>query len=168
MEKEGHLLTRWQNLPDIELYMDQLITYIEMQLNFLVVNDENLITPSMVNNYVKLKLIPKPVKKRYHKEHLAYLTAITVLKQVIPIPIVKNGVDQLIDIHGHKEAYNLFCDVFENVYSSLSQQIETHAELFTLDGISSDTLSLYLACIALVTKVKAIEQINNIGGNENE
>lgn len=164
MEQVQHSLDRWQDLPDIELYMDQLVTYIERQLEFLVVNDDKLITPSMVNNYVKLNLIPKPVKKRYRKEHLAYLTAITVLKQVMPIPTVKNGVDQLIEIHGQKDAYNLFCDVFENVYANLSHQIAQNTEKLILDGITKDTLSLYLACIALVTKIKAIEQINHIGG----
>lgn len=164
MEQVEHSLERWQDLPDIELYMDQLVTYIERQLGFLIVNDENLITPSMVNNYVKLKLIPKPIKKRYRKEHLAYLTAITVLKQVMPIPTVKAGVDQLIDIYGQKDAYNLFCDVFENVYANLSCQVDQNSEKLILDGITKDTLSLYLACIALVTKIKAIEQIYRIGG----
>ena len=50
---------RWEELPDIQLYVDQVVSYIEMHLTDLdVAQDGKLITASMINNYVKMKLIP--------------------------------------------------------------------------------------------------------------
>ena len=51
-------LPRWHELPSIDLYMDQLISLIERYLAPLSIPDEKIITPAMVNNYVKMKLIP--------------------------------------------------------------------------------------------------------------
>ena len=79
-----HKLPRWNALPDIELYMDQVVAVMEKQLSLYQENyaeDARLITPSIINNYVKLKIIPAPVKKRYSREHLAYLIIICILKQ---------------------------------------------------------------------------------------
>ena len=64
-------LPRWEELPDFDIYMDQVITLIERYLNILDDGKQQLITSAMVNNYVKLKLIPKPNKKKYNKEHIA-------------------------------------------------------------------------------------------------
>ena len=56
-------LPRWHELPDIELYMDQVITLIEKYLSPLITLEKHtLLTSSMVNNYVKHGLIPAPVK----------------------------------------------------------------------------------------------------------
>ena len=56
---------RWNELPDVELYMDQLVGYAERHLEPLNVGQEGrLITSSMINNYVKMKLVPAPIKKK--------------------------------------------------------------------------------------------------------
>ena len=81
-----HRTVRWENLPDLPLYMDQVVTYLERQLElFQSVQSEKLVTASMVNNYVKSKLIPRPEKKKYTREHLARLLMVCTLKQVLPI-----------------------------------------------------------------------------------
>ena len=86
-------LPRWHELPDIELYMDQVITLIEKYLSPLITLEKHtLLTSSMVNNYVKHGLIPAPVKKRYNQKHLAFLIAITLLKQVLTLPEIKQGI----------------------------------------------------------------------------
>ena len=76
---ESYHLPRWDELPDMELYMDQVVTLIEKHIRFLANNDDKLITSAMINNYVKLGLMPKPEKKRYERTHLAYLIVITLL-----------------------------------------------------------------------------------------
>lgn len=78
----------------------------------------------MINNYVKLKLIPKPDKKKYGREHLAYLVAITILKQVLTIPEVRDGIVWLAEKVGPKQAYNLFCQEQERELSALFQPPE--------------------------------------------
>ena len=60
-------LPAWDMLPGIELYMDQVIALLTQYLNFLPREEgaDNVATPAMINNYVKMKILPPPVKKRY-------------------------------------------------------------------------------------------------------
>ncbi len=78
-----HLPT-WEELPDLELYMDQVVSlvirYVNLQPHSAL--KDSILTASAVNNYVRLKLIPPPVKKRYSRIHLAYLIVICCLKGV--------------------------------------------------------------------------------------
>ena len=83
-------LPRWDELPDIDLYLDQVLTLLDKYLGpFLPENGGHALTASMINNYVKLRIVPAPVKKRYGRVQLAYLLVIGLLKQVLPIPDVK-------------------------------------------------------------------------------
>lgn len=85
--QEKKVLPLWNELPDIDLYMDQVTSLVNRYLE----NEtkERMLTPSMVNNYVKMKLMPAPVKKKYGREHLMYLIVICVLKQVMPLSSVE-------------------------------------------------------------------------------
>lgn len=74
-------LPAWEMLPDIGLYMDQVITLLERTFSTALPKGE--ITKSMVNNYVKVGLVPRPVGKKYDREHLAVLLMIGVLKQAL-------------------------------------------------------------------------------------
>jgi len=79
-------LVEWDQLPDIGLYMDQVVTILERQSGqYLQGDDIKAITPSMVNNYVKDGTIKRPVLKKYGREHLADLLILNSAKQVIPI-----------------------------------------------------------------------------------
>ena len=104
-------LPRWEELPNFDLYLDQVITLIEGYLqNLFDEENDTILTAAMINNYVKLKLIPKAEKKRYNRMHIAYLIAITILKQVLTISEVKQGIEYQAGINGLKEAFNLFCE----------------------------------------------------------
>lgn len=77
----------WDRLPEIYLYMDQVLTYMNKQLEPLArTEDANLLTSSMINNYVKDGVLPRPEQKKYSREHLAMLTVICMLKPVLAIP----------------------------------------------------------------------------------
>lgn len=79
-------LPKWRNLPDLDLYMDQVVTYLERELTHLTVEEqEKMITTWMINNYVKGGLLNNPVKKKYSREHIAYLLAICSIKQILSI-----------------------------------------------------------------------------------
>ena len=73
----------WEDLPDLALYMDQLISYMPRQL--IRFDGGPALTSAMVNNYIKDGLMPRAEGKRYARPHLAYLTAICALKQVLPV-----------------------------------------------------------------------------------
>lgn len=77
---------RYAEFPQVDLYMDQVLQVLEQALApFDPPGREKLLTSTMVNNYVKQNLLPPPCKKRYGRDHLAYLLMICVLKQVLPI-----------------------------------------------------------------------------------
>ena len=69
-----HHLPRWNELPEIDLYLDQVVNYLEKYLGILSSNDDDkIITKTMINNYVKQGIMPAPEKKKYGKTHIAYL-----------------------------------------------------------------------------------------------
>ena len=72
---KSYSLPLWSEFPDIELYMDQVISLLTkyLEIYYRAIGTEKFITPSMINNYVKLKIIPSPEKKKYSRKHLAYL-----------------------------------------------------------------------------------------------
>ena len=88
--EEYHLPT-WAELPSLELYMDQVIILLTQYLSFIPMTneDDKLITASIINNYVRMKVIPPPVKKKYSRIHIAYLIMICVLKQSLNISSVQ-------------------------------------------------------------------------------
>ena len=80
---EGERPVEWEELPDIGLYMDQLISYMPRQL--IHYGEGERLTAAMVNNYIKDGALPRAEGKRYTRTHLAYLTAMCALKQVISV-----------------------------------------------------------------------------------
>ena len=70
-------LPDWDSLPQLDLYMDQVILLLTQYLSPLErYGEEKAITASIINNYVRMKVMPPPVKKRYSRVHLAYLIII--------------------------------------------------------------------------------------------
>jgi hypothetical protein len=106
-------LIRWNDLPRFPIYADQLLQIVQDELSFIQVGGENLITKSMVNNYVKWEMMPKPVKKKYEKLHIVSVIVITILKQVLPITKIKDGIKLQIALQGNEGAYNSFCEALE-------------------------------------------------------
>lgn len=85
-EGGGLSCPEWEQLPAIPLYVDQVLQYLRDSLRFFERDDEDvLLTNSMINNYVKKDVLPHPEKKKYSREHLAALTVICMLKQVLAI-----------------------------------------------------------------------------------
>lgn len=83
-------LTRYDQLPNVTLYRDQVIEYVALWMEPLsICVEQPVITPSMINNYVKIGLVPAPVKKQYGREQIARLIAICIFKQVLPIAAVQ-------------------------------------------------------------------------------
>ncbi len=113
-------LPRYGEFPSIELYIDQLINYIEEQLDFLPLeDDEKLLTTSMVNNYVKQGIIAPTVKKKYAKYHIAYLIVVCILKQVYSINEISELIKIQISTYPIERAYDYFCTEIENAAKSV-------------------------------------------------
>lgn len=79
-------LPPWEQLPEMDLYMDQVMSYLKSKLEPAFVEDiDKIITPYMINNYVKANLITPPTSKKYSKEQIGYLLGVCSVKQVLSI-----------------------------------------------------------------------------------
>lgn len=110
-------MPRFDELPNIALYMDQVLSVIENSLAIFCADDEEkIITKSMINNYVKQKVVEKPVKKQYQQFHVAYFIMISILKRVLSI----SEISKIINYHDLEPAvlYDMFCDTLEKCLKS--------------------------------------------------
>ncbi|MBQ9686900.1 MAG: DUF1836 domain-containing protein [Oscillospiraceae bacterium] len=123
----GHRLPRWEALPDLELYMDQVLSLTERFLGAYPGFDSKGLTASMVNNYVKLGVIPAPVKKRYSRVHLARLLMVCLLKAALPIASIGTLFSAALRDSTEEALYNSFCDAFEATGTAAVEVVDTTA-----------------------------------------
>lgn len=154
-------LPRWHELPQIELYMDQVITVVEQYLSPVIDREKHLLlTSSMVNNYVKLDLIPAPQKKKYNQQHLAFLIAITLLKQVLTIPEIKKGILFQSSVVGIREAYNLFCEEQEAALAVIAAQLLGKTPVPTFqEVIPTEMMAIKAATLSFALKMLSEKMI---------
>lgn len=88
---DNYRLPEWQEIPNIGLYMEQVIILLKQYLDYLPpeLKEEQFITATTINNYVRKKIMPEPVKKKYYRVHIAYLIMICLLKQSLSIPMIQ-------------------------------------------------------------------------------
>lgn len=88
---DRYRLPEWDTIPDIGLYMEQVICLLKEYLDFLPpeLKEEQFITAATINNYVRKKIMPEPEKKKYYRVHIAYLIMICTLKQSLPIATIQ-------------------------------------------------------------------------------
>ncbi|KAF1302430.1 DUF1836 domain-containing protein [Enterococcus saccharolyticus] len=148
-------LPRWDELPELDLYMDQVITLIDKYASPIIQSEKHpLLTASMVNNYVKKGLIPPPVKKRYTKRHVAFLVAITLLKQVLTISEIKEGILFQGHVIGIRQAYNLFCEEQEKAIQHVCLYA-TGKSVSAEESIPTEYLAVKAATAAFANKLLA-------------
>lgn len=118
----------WDRLPEIYLYMDQVLTYMDKQLN-LFERDENssLLTSSMINNYVKDRILPRPEQKKYSRDHLALLTVICMLKPVLSIQDIASLMNSLLQDASKSEMYNSFCSAQSAAMKEVCERVRSTA-----------------------------------------
>ncbi|HJJ14783.1 MAG TPA: DUF1836 domain-containing protein [Clostridiaceae bacterium] len=139
-------MPRWNELPNVNLYLDQVVTFINSSLNsFILSNVSNssktenqVLTKTMINNYVKNKLIEPPKKKKYSKVQLAKLFVICILKQVYSMNDIKDLINIALQHSDIKIAYNSFCDQFEEAL------LCTYKRKDYIDNYSKDDTNKYL------------------------
>ncbi len=101
----------WDELPEIELYMDQVVGFISRKLSQCFgADDEKSITATMVNNYVKQKLIASPQKKKYDRTQMAQLIIIFLMKKIFSITEIGDFLAYLAHLSDMPTAYDLFGD----------------------------------------------------------
>lgn len=166
---EAYHLPSWDQLPEIEFYMDQVIEYINGYMRVFEDNG-NHITPSMINNYVKLGLIPPPIKKKYSKVHISNLIVITIIKQVSVISLIKDAILVQVKNSGGRGAYNLFCTELEKSIRGM-HKIISNQKIYIDEDLSAETIAVKAICNALSNKIiamKTVELSMRVIGDEND
>ena len=149
MEQEIRVLElpTWEVLPDIGLYMDQVVTLMDRTFSPALPKGE--MTKSMVNNYVKVGMIPRPTGKKYDRDHLAMLIMIGVLKQALSM----ESISRLLEVvcrDGVKEGY----DRFRMMTESIDQSAQSGRVELQIDGESAQEQALRLGIMAALCTIR--------------
>ena len=149
----------WDALPDIGLYMDQVINYLERQIGSLFPpNKEGAITSSMINNYVKAHIIPRAQSKKYSQEHIALLLAAFVLKKALTTQdmgvLLVKGEDSAID-DSYRSFYEHYRGTLLECGKTVAQEMRASLEEEPFGGDSLRPLALKLAVEASIRSLAA-------------
>lgn len=137
-------------IPNIDLYVDQLTTFIE---DNSFSNTEKNLTKSMVNNYCKNKIIPSSTKKKYNKSHIMYLIIIYNTKSIISISDIKKIFDTFSEedlINYYNITTNLMLDFNNHFYERINSDID---KILSNDNLDSD--KKYIAILATKLAIEA-------------
>ena len=115
-----------EDIPNIDLYMDQVTTFMDSRMRKKSRNpqEDKIMTKTMINNYAKNDLLPPPVKKKYSKEHMLVLIFIYYFKSFLSISDIQKVLNPLTDrFFGKSEEFDL-TKVYDEVFCWEDQQIE--------------------------------------------
>lgn len=136
---------KWSELPSIDLYLDQVLLYVNQLDSSSIVDDEKGLTAAMINNYVKNGHLDKPIKKKYSRRQLARLIVITCLKNVFSIQEISKTISSLTK-DGNSEA------MYDNFVMCMNE--EKREGLPEVIVSACDTVRLYKKTHDLVEKLK--------------
>lgn len=114
-----------ETLPNIDLYMDQVTTFMDKQLAASRRYEEDkILTKTMINNYAKNRLLPPPNKKKYSKNHILLLIFIYYFKNILSINDIKDLLTPLTNTYFKEEDGFSLESIYEEVFSLEKEQVE--------------------------------------------
>ena len=123
-----------KEIPNIDLYMDQVLTFMNGHLeNAKRYEDDKIMTKTMINNYAKNHLLPPPDKKKYTKEHMMVLMFIYYFKNILSIGDIQSILTPLTDRYFDKGKDLNLTKIYEEVFSLEKSQIEQIKEVIVQD-----------------------------------
>ncbi len=141
---------KWEELPEIDLYLDQVLLYVNQVTSSAISQNDKLLTASMVNNYVKHGHLSKPLKKKYNRSQVARLIVVTALKNVFAIQEICQTLELLTAANGSQESYDGFVTCMNDAGNEQLPEVVVSA---------CETLKLYY---------KTHELVKKLGGKTNE
>lgn len=133
----------WDNLPDIDLYRDQVLGYMKRQHSLQP--DAAQLTGAMINNYIKSGLLPRANGKKYTKKHLVYLTAICSLKQVLSVGETDALLKLQPDVSEAKGFYERYLEIMEKAFQEMAESLN---ENDTKERLAAVALELAISSYA--------------------
>lgn len=120
------------DIPEIDLYMDQLTTFMEDKLNANKRSDDDkTMTKTMINNYTKNNLLPPPVKKKYSREHLLLLVFIYYFKNILSIKDIETVLAPLTEKYFPDGSSFELADIYKEVCKIEKEQLDSIKENVT-------------------------------------
>ena len=146
-----------EDIPNIDLYMDQVTSFLDTRLRSTTRNKEEdkVLTKTMINNYAKNDLLPPPIKKKYNKDHMITLLIIYYFKYFLSISDIETIVRPLNETYFGKEDSISLVDIYEvlreqeekqniAVIDDIKEKYETAAGLFeTSDEDEKEVLTMF-------------------------
>ena len=145
-------LPRYEEIPDVGLYLEQTTKYIN---GFLEPLPESTLTASMISNYVKKRLIASPLRKQYSREQIAYLIFIALAKNILSLDALANMVNLQQRTYDLPRAYEYFRQEFEGLLR-FSFELTDTLEIHGVD--QTDEKHLFHTCIASLTQKLYLER----------
>lgn len=139
---------KWEDIPNIDLYLDQVLLYVNQVCAPISPDKDKGLTASMVNNYVKHGYLTKPDKKKYQRKQIARLIAITTLKSVFSIQEIAQTLNTLQTQASSDKLYDAFVDYMNHGIDPENPIIQT----------SCQTVKLYHQTLDLIL-IKEEEEI---------
>ena len=150
-----------EEIPNIDLYMDQVTTFMETQLRSTKrYEQDKILTKTMINNYAKNHLLPPPVKKKYSKDHLILLMMIFYLKNIISINDIDTALSPLIKDYFNdgnnslEEIFKLFIQYMKDTddnQSIIDAYVKSNEYFSNLDNEDNKEYLQTLTLIATLT-----------------
>lgn len=127
---EDFRLPRYNELPNVGLYLEQVTKYIN---GYLVPLGYPELTTSMVSNYVKKGVIASPIKKQYYADQIAYLMFIGIAKSLLSMENIAQLFEMQKKVYAPDVAFNYLCAEFENMLKFVAGQIDTLNNIETVN-----------------------------------
>ncbi|MEA4831766.1 MAG: DUF1836 domain-containing protein [Oscillospiraceae bacterium] len=163
---KNHRFPRYSDLPDIDLYIDQLVSILDKNLSVLYLSDgkicETPITASMINNYVKHEAVPRPKRKRYGKDHYAYLFIICALKQVYSINEIGDFMSHNLKTRSVGELYDKFCEETEKAIAVINELISGEIPVADAKSSEKDFVTVKMAIFTVIMKLFVKKSTQNL------
>ena len=148
---------RPEDIPNIDLYMDQITTFMDSQLEASKRHaDDKILTKTMINNYAKNNLLPPPEKKKYTKEHVLTLIFIYYFKNILSISDIQSILNPITDKYFgkgssemslediYKEVFGLEHQETLNIMKDLAKKFNTSMKTFEeMEGEDAELLRTF-------------------------
>ena len=121
-----------EDIPNIDLYMDQVTTFMDAQLaSSKRYPEDKILTKTMINNYAKNDLLPPPLKKKYSKEHLLVLVFIYYFKSILSITDIQALLKPITDTYFSSSENLSLEDIYNEVFRLEKSQVDILKEDIT-------------------------------------
>lgn len=145
---------RWDELPEKPMFNRQAVEFINKFLE-PILDEEDKLTTTMVQNYVKWGIMPKESGRKYSRNRIAYLMVITIYKQAINLSNVGKGVELLLRTYPIDQAYNIFANALEKSLNDTFGPLKKMSKYHYENQIDYDKLGLHAVANSFAFKLLA-------------